>query len=173
MAGTVGTSAGPARAGSEAARAAPFRFAPTFIVDFIVSSFYAGLFLYCWPRASHTTLVCVLAGALGAAIALCYFGKVFIIGFLNRRGGDARTYVISSDLVTTGLYAYSRNPTYLLTLVQDLLWSALLVFLQAFAPLAPIVACAVDRAAVVFFLSTIASLSRARTPRCRRPSASL
>ena len=75
MAGTVGTSAGPARAGSGGGRGRTFRFAPTFVVDFIVSSFHAGLFLYCWPRASHTTLVCVLAGALGAAIALCYSAK--------------------------------------------------------------------------------------------------
>ena len=84
-------------------------------------------------------MICAIAELLGFAIALCYFGKVFIIGFLNRRGGDARAYVISSGLVTTGLYAYSRNPTYLMTLVQYILWTALLVFLQAFAPIHPVV----------------------------------
>jgi protein-S-isoprenylcysteine O-methyltransferase Ste14 len=114
--------------------AAPFRFAPTFIIDFITSAFYLPLFLLSWARAPHSVTVCAIAGLLGLAVALCYFGKVFIIGFLNKQGGDARDYVISADLVTTGLYAYSRNPTYLLTLVQYLIWSALLLFLQAFAP---------------------------------------
>ena len=126
--------ASAARGADEAHEAAPFRFAPTFIIDFITSSFYVPLFALCWVRAPHGVVISAIAGLLGLAVACCYFGKVFIIGFLNKRGGDARNYVISSDLVTTGLYAYSRNPTYLLTLVQYILWSVLLVFLQAFAP---------------------------------------
>ena len=131
---------GPAaRATDKALDALPFRFAPTFIIDFITSACYLPLFTLSWARAPHTTMICAIAGLLGLAVALCYFGKVFIIGFLNQRGGDARTYVISADLVTTGLYAYSRNPTYLMTLVQYLLWSALLIFLQAFAPIHPTV----------------------------------
>jgi protein-S-isoprenylcysteine O-methyltransferase Ste14 len=128
-----------ARSIDEAQRAPPFRFAPTFIIDFITSACYLPLFALSWARAPHTIMICAIAGLLGLAVAFCYFGKVFIIGFLNQRGGDARTYVISSDLVTTGLYAYSRNPTYLMTLVQYILWTALLVFLQAFAPIHPVV----------------------------------
>ena len=38
----------------------------------------------------------------------------------------------------TGLYAYSRNPTYFVTLVQCVLWTAMLVALQMFAPLEPL-----------------------------------
>jgi protein-S-isoprenylcysteine O-methyltransferase Ste14 len=136
----------------EAPKAPPFRFAPTFVIDFVTSSFYVPLFALSWARAPHSIMIGAIAGLLGLAVALCYFGKVFIIGFLNQRGGDARTYVISSDLVTTGLYAYSRNPTYLMTLVQYILWSALLIFLQAFAPIHPIVLALSILLPVAFFV---------------------
>lgn len=132
----------------------PFRFAPTFIIDLIFSLFYVVLFMRAWARASDGLAVGVGAGCFGVLLALCYAGKVFIIGTLNQRGGDARTYVISSDLVTTGLYAYSRNPTYLLTLVQCGVWSALLVFLQVFAPFEPIVFAVTLLAPLAFFLIT-------------------
>lgn len=133
---------------------APFRFAPTFIIDLVFSLAYVILFVRVWARASHTLPVGAVAACFGVALALCYAGKVYIIGFLNQRGGDARTYVISSDLVTTGLYAFSRNPTYLLTFVQCLVWSALLAFLQAFAPFAPLVFASTMLLPVAFFLVT-------------------
>lgn len=132
----------------------PFRFAPTFIIDLIFSLCYVVLFMCAWARASDGAAVGVGAGCFAIPLALCYAGKVYIIGFLNQRGGDARTYVISSDLVTTGLYAYSRNPTYLLTLVQCCVWSGLLAFLQAFAPFEPIVFAATLLLPVAFFLIT-------------------
>ena len=113
---------------------APFRFAPTFKIDLVFSLAYVVLFIETWMHADLTPWVCGIAGLFGVLLALCYAGKVAIIGFLNRGGGDARTYVISSGLVTTGLYAFSRNPTYLLTLVQCVIWSTLLVFLQIYAP---------------------------------------
>jgi protein-S-isoprenylcysteine O-methyltransferase Ste14 len=116
----------------------PFHFAPTFKLDLVFSLAYVVLFTLSWARIEHSGLVCGVGAAFGVALVLCYAGKVFIIGVLNQRGGDARTYVISSDLVTSGLYAYSRNPTYALTLVQCLLWSALLLFLEAHAPFAPV-----------------------------------
>jgi protein-S-isoprenylcysteine O-methyltransferase Ste14 len=114
-----------------APEAAPFHFAPTFKLDLAFSLAYVVLFIRLWARVEHDVGVCAGAIAFGILLALCYAGKVYIIGFLNQRGGDARTYVISSDLVTTGLYAYSRNPTYFLTFVQTLVWSAFLLFLQA------------------------------------------
>jgi len=85
---------------------------------------------------------------------LCYAGKVYIIASLNQGGGDARTYVISSELVTTGLYAFSRNPTYLLTLIQYVLWSALLIFLQLFAPFEPVVLALSIGLPALFFVIT-------------------
>jgi protein-S-isoprenylcysteine O-methyltransferase Ste14 len=122
------------RQGEKAGGDASFHFAPTFKIDLVFSLIYVGLFIRTWADCSLTPMVCVVAGLFGVLLALCYGGKVAIIAALNQGGGDARTYVISSGLVTTGLYAYSRNPTYLLTLVQCVVWSALLIFLQAFAP---------------------------------------
>jgi len=122
------------RQGAESGGEASFHFAPTFKIDLAFSVIYVALFIRTWAYCDHTSTVCVVAGLFGLLLALCYAGKVAIIAALNQGGGDARTYVISSGLVTTGLYAYSRNPTYLLTLVQCVIWSALLIFLQAFAP---------------------------------------
>jgi protein-S-isoprenylcysteine O-methyltransferase Ste14 len=122
-----------------AGKPAPFRFAPTFKIDLVFSLAYVFLFIQLWARAEITIVTGVGAGLFGLLLTLCYAGKVYIIASLNEGGGDARTYVISSDLVTTGLYAFSRNPTYLLTLIQCVLWSALLIFLQLFAPFEPLV----------------------------------
>jgi protein-S-isoprenylcysteine O-methyltransferase Ste14 len=116
-------------------KGASFQFAPTFKIDLVFSALYAGLFIHLWGRLDHTVLVCSIAATFGFALALCYAGKVYIIESLSRRGGDARHYVVSSGLVTDGLYAYSRNPTYFVTLVQCALWTAMLVALQMFAPL--------------------------------------
>jgi protein-S-isoprenylcysteine O-methyltransferase Ste14 len=149
------------RDGDGAATPAPFRFAPTFKIDFIFSAVYVVLFIQTWTRSDHTPLVCAVAGLFGFLLALCYAGKVAIIGFLNRGGGDARTYVMSSDLVTTGLYAFSRNPTYLLTLIQCGVWSALLVFLQAFAPFEPLAfALSILLPFAFFFLTDIVIIRR-------------
>src|SRR5581483_7306229 len=130
----------------------PFRFAPTFILDLFFSIAYVGLFLRAWARAAGGPEIGLGGACFAVLLVLCYAGKVAIIGFLNRRGGDARNYVISSGLVTTGLYAYSRNPTYLLTLVQCGVWSGLLLFLQAFAPFEPLVLAATLLLPVAFFL---------------------
>ena len=136
----------------EAGSAAPFRFAPTFIIDFVTSASYMIVFVVQWPRGIYTIRACEIAVLFGVVIACCYVGKVFIIGFLNKRGGDARTYVISADLVTTGLYSFSRNPTYLLTLLQYGLWSALLIFIQTYAPFDPVVLALSILLPVVFFV---------------------
>jgi protein-S-isoprenylcysteine O-methyltransferase Ste14 len=119
---------------NQAGKAAPFRFAPTFKIDLVFSVAYVVMFIHLWGRLEHTVLVGWIAASFGFALALCYAGKVYIIESLSWRGGDARHYVVSSGLVTDGLYAYSRNPTYFLTLVQCVLWTAMLVALQMFAP---------------------------------------
>jgi protein-S-isoprenylcysteine O-methyltransferase Ste14 len=131
---------------------APFRFAPTFVLDLIFSVTYVAMFVRAWAKASGGPQMGLGAACFAVLLVLCYAGKVAIIGSLNRGGGDARNYVISSGLVTTGLYAYSRNPTYLLTLVQCCVWSGLLLFLQAFAPFEPLVLAAALLLPVVFFL---------------------
>jgi protein-S-isoprenylcysteine O-methyltransferase Ste14 len=115
-------------------RTAPFHFAPTFVIDLIFSCVYVVLFVRTWTSGDHSPWVCAIVGFCGLLLAFCYAGKVAIIRYFNRCGGDARTYVISSCLVTTGPYAFSRNPVYLQTLIQCVTWSALVSFLQFFAP---------------------------------------
>ena len=137
-----------------AGKPAPFRFAPTFKIDLVFSIAYVFLFVHLWARAHITLAVGLGAGLFGLALILCYAGKVYIIASLNQGGGDARTYVISSELVTTGLYAFSRNPTYLLTLTQYVLWSALLIFLQLFAPFEPVVLALSIGLPALFFVIT-------------------
>lgn len=130
----------------------PFRFAPTFILDLIFSVAYVGLFVRAWARAAGGPEIGLGGASFAVLLVLCYAGKVAIIAFLNRGGGDARHYVISSGLVTTGLYAYSRNPTYLLTLVQCCVWSGLLLYLEIFASFEPLVLAATLLLPVAFFL---------------------
>jgi protein-S-isoprenylcysteine O-methyltransferase Ste14 len=150
-----------ARQGDETTAPASFRFAPTFKIDFIFSFAYAALFVRTWTQGAHPPWACAIAGLFGLLLAFCYVGKVAIIGFLNRGGGDARTYVMSSSLVTTGLYAFSRNPTYLLTLIQCVVWSALIVFLQAFAAFEPLVfALSILLPFAFFFLTDIVIIRR-------------
>ncbi len=126
------------------AKAASFRFAPTFIVDLCFSLVYAFSFGRVLQSVERPVIATLIGLPIVALIMLCYFGKILVIRFLERRGGNARTYVLSNALVTGGPYAWSRNPTYLLALVQFLLWSALLLVLQAFGSfewLPMIVAC--------------------------------
>jgi protein-S-isoprenylcysteine O-methyltransferase Ste14 len=152
---TAETNSDPAIAdpqGRPSDKAAPFRFAPTFKIDLVFSALYAGLFIHLWGRLDHTVLVCSIAATFGFALALCYAGKVYIIESLSRRGGDARHYVVSSGLVTDGLYAYSRNPTYFVTLVQCALWTAMLVALQMFAPIEPLPLVAAMIAPALFYV---------------------
>ena len=144
--------ASAARQSDKAGGPAPFRFAPTFKIDLTFSLAYVVLFVWTWAYGGHRLWHCAVAALFGFLLVLCYAGKVAIIGFLDRRGGDARTYVISSGLVTTGLYAFSRNPTYLLTLVQCVVWSALIVFLQLVGPLEPIVLALALLLPLAFFL---------------------
>jgi protein-S-isoprenylcysteine O-methyltransferase Ste14 len=139
--------------GGRSDQAAPFRFAPTFKIDLIFSVLYAGLFIHLWGRLNHTVAVSAIAAMFGLGIALCYAGKIYIIESLSRRGGDARHYVVSSGLVTDGLYAWSRNPTYFVTLVQCLLWTAMLVALQMFAPLEPLTFVASMIAPALFYVA--------------------
>ena len=54
--------------------------------------------------------------------------------------------------MTTGPYAWSRHPTYALAMLQFLLWSALGVFAQFFAPAGGMLWLAVIGAPLGFFL---------------------
>jgi protein-S-isoprenylcysteine O-methyltransferase Ste14 len=136
------------------ARTAPkkFRFAATFVIDLAISLVFVAAVVPVWAGEMDRGLVLAPTFLLGALILLCYVGKVLVIAHLDRAGGDARTYVKSSALVTDGPYAYSRNPTYLLAMIQFLLWSALALYLQAFAPWRPTMLAAALFLPALFFL---------------------
>lgn len=111
-----------------------FRFAGTFILDFGLTAICCLAALEVFAEIPES--IAAFAGVLffGHVIVGCYVGKVLVINYLDNRGGDARTYVLSSSLVDSGPYAWSRNPTYLLAFVQFLSWAAMLLWVQAFEP---------------------------------------
>jgi protein-S-isoprenylcysteine O-methyltransferase Ste14 len=111
-----------------------FKFAATFVIDLIVSLVFVVVVLPPWSADFDRGLVMVPTFVIGVLILLSYAGKVLVIAHLDRRGGDARTYVKSSALVTDGPYAWSRNPTYALAMLQFLLWAALALYLLALGP---------------------------------------
>ena len=141
----------PAAAAAEAAPKT-FKFAATFVIDLAISLVYVAAVVPVWASEMNRGLVLAPTFLLGAAILLCYVGKVLVIAHLDRAGGDARTYVKSSALVTDGPYAWSRNPTYLLAMIQFLLWSALAFYLQALAPWRPTMLAAAILLPALFFL---------------------
>lgn len=122
--------------GSDATAPPPrFKMAPTFVIDFTLSLICVLGIVPAWKVAlARGPIVGVPTAALMLLILVCYVGKTGIIRHLGGRGGDARTYVKSSALVTDGPYGWSRHPTYTLAMAQFLLWSALAIYVQAFAP---------------------------------------
>jgi len=135
-------------------RNARFRFAPTFVIDLAVSLAYVLFLMHLLKEVRHTAMTTLVVAFIGSLIMLCYLAKILIIRFLERRGGDARTYVESKSLVTDGPYSWSRNPTYLVALIQFLLWSVLLIALQAIGPIDPFAMVVAIFAPLLFFVMT-------------------
>jgi protein-S-isoprenylcysteine O-methyltransferase Ste14 len=129
-----------------------FKLAPTFVIDLVVSLAFVAVVLPCWAVDFDRGLIMAPTFLIGVLILLSYAGKVLVIAHLERRGGDARTYVKSSALVTDGPYAWSRNPTYALAMLQFLLWSALALYLLALGPWRWTLAAAAFGLPALFFL---------------------
>jgi len=110
------------------------QFSNIFRVDFTASLAYTSATLFFLarddlsPPAARTLLV------LAAVYAILHGVKVLLVIYLERRGGDAREFVGSERLVTSGVYAWSRNPVYVLSLVQSFVWSLILIGLGAGGP---------------------------------------
>jgi protein-S-isoprenylcysteine O-methyltransferase Ste14 len=138
-----------------AAASAPpkrFKFAATFVIDLLVSLAFVAVVLPCWAVDFGRGPIMAPTFVIGVLILACYVGKVLVIAHLDRHGGDARTYVKSSALVTDGPYAWSRNPTYGLAMLQFLLWAALAFYLLALGPWRWTLAVAAIGLPALFFL---------------------
>lgn len=135
------------------AKAAPkrFKFAATFVIDLAFSLVFVAAVIPVWAAEMNRGFVMAPTFLIGVLILACYVGKVLVIAHLDKAGGDARTYVKSSELVTDGPYSYSRNPTYLLAMAQFLLWAALAFYLQLFAPWRPLMLAAAILLPTLFF----------------------
>ncbi len=137
------------------ARTPPKRFkvAPTFVIDLLASLACIATIAPSWRDSFKLGwTIETPALALGLLIMACYFGKVAVIRHLDGQGGDARTYVKSSALVTDGPYGYSRHPTYSVAMLQFLLWSALAFYLQFFLPWSPVLIAGAIGVPLAFFL---------------------
>ena len=129
-----------------------FKFAATFVIDLAVSLAFVAVVLPCWAVDFDRGLIMAPTFLLGVLILVSYAAKVLVIAHLERHGGDARTYVKSSALVTDGPYAWSRNPTYALAMLQFLLWGALGLYLLALGPWRWTLAIATIGLPALFFL---------------------
>ncbi len=99
------------------------QFSRIFLVDLVASAAYAAATLILLDLADPTE-----DGA--RALIIAAFGwvlfcalKIMLVVHLEKSGGDAREFVGSETLVTDGVYAFSRNPVYVMSLVQSLCWS--------------------------------------------------
>lgn len=99
------------------------QFSRIFLVDFVASGAYAAMTLLLlalrWPPEQGA--VALICAGIGYALFLAI--KILLVVYLEKCGGDARAFVGSSKLVTHGVYAFSRNPVYVVSLIQSLCWS--------------------------------------------------
>lgn len=110
------------------------QFSRIFLVELAFTAAYLGAtaLLVFFDAPSSSELLAPIA--LSVAYAALFFYKIALVHYLEWRGGDAREFRASDQLVTTGAYALSRNPVYVLSLAQSLVWSVGLVLLGATAP---------------------------------------
>lgn len=103
------------------------QFSRIFLVDFTASASYAAATLLLLSLADPTEggARALILAALGWVFFFVL--KILLVVYLEKRGGDAREFVGSETLVTSGVYALSRNPVYVMSLLQSLCWSLGLV----------------------------------------------
>jgi len=107
------------------------QFSRIFLVDFAASASYAATTLILLGLGDPTEggARALIFAALGWVLFFAL--KILLVVYLEKRGGDAREFVGSETLVTSGVYGLSRNPVYVMSLLQSLCWSLGLVGLGA------------------------------------------
>lgn len=110
------------------------QFSAIFRVEFAAAACYAAATLFLLARQGSSEQAGLALLALAIGFGSLHLLKTGLLVYLERLGGDAREFVGSDQLVTTGVYAYTRNPVYLISLAQSLVWSLALLGLGAGAP---------------------------------------
>jgi protein-S-isoprenylcysteine O-methyltransferase Ste14 len=105
------------------------QFSNIFTVDLVSSAAYAAATVYLLHQTTLPPSHMIVLGALAWIYVLLHVGKLLLVIYLERKGGDAREFVGSEKLVTSGVYAYTRNPVYLISIIQSVVWSVLLAAL--------------------------------------------
>ena len=101
-------------------------FSPSFISDCAISFAYVLVTAFLYVASAHTAPTTEAVIFISVIVLEAQATKVALMFSLNRRGGDAGAGQ-SHALVRDGLYGFSRNPAYLITIVQNILWSLLLL----------------------------------------------
>jgi protein-S-isoprenylcysteine O-methyltransferase Ste14 len=129
------------------------QFSRIFLCDFLAASAYAVATIYMLQEVALPVDAVIEIGALALLIVAAQAVKIAGVILLEKRGGDAREFAGSQTLVTDGAYAFSRNPVYLVTLIQSGLWSLLLLRGALLAPISLVLILAATLIPVGHFLS--------------------
>jgi protein-S-isoprenylcysteine O-methyltransferase Ste14 len=103
------------------------QFSGIFLCDFFAAAAYAGASVHMLHVVQFGLCTLVAAGALLLIVIAAQALKILGVISLEKRGGDAREFIGSDTLVTDGVYAFSRNPVYLVAILQSLVWSVILL----------------------------------------------
>jgi protein-S-isoprenylcysteine O-methyltransferase Ste14 len=103
------------------------QFSGIFLCDFFAAAAYAMATVYLLHSVQLTLAGLVASGALLLVVIAAQAIKILGVIVLEKRGGDAREFIGSDTLVTDGVYAVSRNPVYLVAILQSLAWSLILL----------------------------------------------
>jgi len=103
-------------------------FSGAFLCDVIASVAYVIATVYLYNVFAKTAPTTAEIEFIAVVVLCAQAAKVVFMFSLDWRGGDARTFKQSHVLVTDGVYGYSRNPAYLITVVRDAVWSLFLLF---------------------------------------------
>jgi len=103
------------------------QFSGIFLCDFFAAVAFALASVYLLNEVKFTLCGAIAAAIFFALVVIAQGAKIFGVILLEKRGGDAREFIGSDTLVTDGAYRYSRNPVYLVSILQSVAWSLLLL----------------------------------------------